>query len=250
MRIVLTEPRYLKDSIAIVSELVTEVNLKITKDYMEIIAIDPANVAMIVFKLLSSAFSEYNIIKDQYLGINLNNLNQVLKRVKATDILTLELDEDKNRLNIIIKGATLRKFDMSLLDTDEREQKIPSLNYETKVETNNLLFNDAIEDMSVVSDSLSLGLANDKFVIDSEGTLSSGKVEISNDEETDIYNPQGLELKSKYSIEYLKKIIKAAKLTNTVILKFGQDYPLTVEYKVLDKLQLNFILAPRRINND
>jgi len=250
MRIVLTEPRYLKDSIAIVSELVTEVNLKITKDYMEIIAIDPANVAMIVFKLLSSAFSEYNIIKDQYLGINLNNLNQVLKRVKATDILTLELDEDKNRINIIIKGATLRKFDMSLLDTDEREQKIPSLNYETKVETNNLLFNDAIEDMSVVSDSLSLGLANDKFVIDSEGTLSSGKVEISNDEETDIYNPQGLELKSKYSIEYLKKIIKAAKLTNTVILKFGQDYPLTVEYKVLDKLQLNFILAPRRINND
>lgn len=250
MKLTLTEPRFLKDSIAIVSDLVTEVNLKVSKDYMEIIAIDPANVAMVLFKLLSSAFSEYDVDEEKNIGVNLNNLNQVLRRVKPTDLLTLELDEEKNRLNIIVKGATMRKFNMALLDTDENEQKIPTLNYEIKVETNNLLFNDAIEDMGVIADSLSLGTSEGKFIIDSEGTLSEGRVEITTDEETDIQNPQGLEVKSKYSIEYLKKIIKASKLTNSVVLKFGQDYPLTMEYSVLDKLQLKFILAPRRVSND
>jgi hypothetical protein len=43
----------------------------------------------------------------------------------------------------------------------------------------------------------------------------------------------------------LKKIIKGSKLSDKVSLEFGKDYPLKIEYKVLDKLQLATILAPR-----
>jgi DNA polymerase III sliding clamp (beta) subunit (PCNA family) len=60
MKLTLAEPKYLKDSISIISELVNEARLKITPDFIEIIAMDPANVAMVVFKLLSSAFVEYD----------------------------------------------------------------------------------------------------------------------------------------------------------------------------------------------
>jgi len=51
MRLTLAESRLLKDSIGIISELVSEVNLKVDKDKIEIVAVDPANVIMIVFKL-------------------------------------------------------------------------------------------------------------------------------------------------------------------------------------------------------
>ena len=50
---------------------------------------------------------------------------------------------------------------------------------------------------------------------------------------------------SKYSIEYLKKIVKGGKLTNNVSLSFGKEYPLRVDYQIMDKLMLSFILAPR-----
>ena len=43
----------------------------------------------------------------------------------------------------------------------------------------------------------------------------------------------------------MKKIVKGSKLANKVVLEFAQDYPLRAEYKVLDKLSLLFILAPR-----
>ena len=244
MKLTLTEPRYLKDSILIISELVNEVNLKLYKDRIELVAMDPANVAMVIFKLLSSAFTEYEVKQERTIGINLINFTQILKRVKPTDILTLELDETKNKLHIILKGVTTKSFELGLLDIEEREQKIPNLKFNAKVETNTLLFNDAIEDMDVIADSLSFHVMPDKFIIQSEGNISTGKVEVNTDEETNVELTGGT-LNARYSIEYLKKIIKGSKLSNKVLLEFGQDYPLRVEYKVLDKLALQFVLAPR-----
>lgn len=244
MRLTLTEPRYLKDSILIISELVNEVNLKFSKDKVELVAMDPANVAMVVFKLLSSAFSEYDVKEERTIGINLVNLTQILKRAKPTDILTLELDDDRNRMRVILKGTNTKRFELSLLDIDEKEQKIPSLKFSARVETNTLMFNDTIEDMDIIGDSLSLQAADSSFIVECEGTVSHGRVEINSDEETNI-DTGGKAVNARYSIEYLKKIIKGGKLTNTVLLEFGQDYPLKAEYKILDKLNLQFILAPR-----
>jgi len=243
MKLTLAEPRYLKDSILIISELVNEANIKLYKDRIELIAMDPASVAMVVFKLLSSAFVEYNIPEEKTIGINLTNLTQILKRAKPTDILTLQLDNEKNRLNVILKGVTTKHFELALLDIDEREQKVPNLRFNAKVETNTLIFNDAIEDMDVISDSLSLSF-NDTFIIQSEGNISSGKVTVTSDEETSIAL-QGDPVTARYSVEYMKKIIKGSKLSNSVTLEFSQDYPLRAEYKVIDRLSLMFVLAPR-----
>jgi len=244
MKLTLSEPRYLKDSILIISELVNEANIKLYKDRIELIAMDPASVAMVIFKLLSSAFVEYNIPEEKTIGINLTNLTQILKRAKSTDTLTLQLDDEKNRLNVILKGTTTKHFELALLDIDEREQKVPSLKFNAKIETNTLVFNDAIEDMDVISDSLSLAAEQDNFIIKSEGNISSGKVTINSDEETAI-NLIGQPVSARYSVEYMKKIIKGAKLSNSVILEFSQDYPLRAEYRVTDRLSLTFVLAPR-----
>ncbi len=228
----------------IISELVNEVNIRFYKDRIEIIAMDPANVAMVIFKLLSSAFSEYNVTDGKVVGINLLNLTQILKRAKPTDILSLEIDEQKNRLIVTLRGNSSKKFELGLLDIEEREQKVPNLKFNAKVETNSLMFNDAIEDMDVISDSLTFQGLNDKFMISSEGNVSSGNVEVGSGEETSVILNDG-PVSARYSTEYLKKIMKGSKLTNTVAVEFGQDYPLRVEYKVIDRLALQFVLAPR-----
>ena len=77
MKLVLIEPKYLKESIAIISELVNETRFKITPQAIELVAMDPANVAMVIFKLPSSSFSEYDVKYTIELGINLNNFKQI-----------------------------------------------------------------------------------------------------------------------------------------------------------------------------
>ena len=97
MKLVLADASYLKDSITVISELVHEARFKINKDGMELVAMDPANVAMVIFKLLSSAFTEYGVKENIEIAINLSNLKQILRRASPNDMLTLETG-DENKL--------------------------------------------------------------------------------------------------------------------------------------------------------
>lgn len=245
MKLTLAEPKFLTDSISIISELVNEVRFKIDKDKIELIAMDPANVAMIIFKLLSSTFTEYSVGKETEIAVSLDSFKQILKRAKPSDILMLELDEKNNKLKIQLRGESTRTFNISLIDIEEKEQKIPELNFSVKIETNTLIFDEAIEDMDIVGESVALAAQPDKFIIEAIGSLNTANVEISTDDETSIIMKGKDTIKSKYSIEYLKKIIKASKLANTVTLQFDKDYPLRADYVVRDKLSFSVILAPR-----
>ena len=51
--------------------------------------------------------------------------------------------------------------------------------------------------------------------------------------------------KARYAVDYLKKMLKGAKLADNVKIQFKTDFPIQVEYAVTDTLQLKFVLAPR-----
>jgi proliferating cell nuclear antigen len=248
MKLVLADPTYLKDSISVISDLVNEARFRISKNGVEMIAMDPANVAMVVYKLLSSAFTEYEVPKDLEIAINLANLKQVLRRAKANDILTLQVADD-NKLHITLKSNTMRTFSLPIIDIEEKEQRVPNLQFPVTVTTSSNVLNEAIEDADIVAESVSFAAEPQKFSVSAEGDLSKAHVEIANGNETKIVSESPAKVKAKYSIEYLKKMIQAGKLSDTVTVCFNQDYPLRLEYKVVDKVLLSFILAPR-VEND
>jgi proliferating cell nuclear antigen PCNA len=185
--------------------------------------------------------------KEQKLALNLNNLKQILKRAGANDILTMELKESKFKLTM--KSNTTRTFYLPIIEFDEKEQKVPELDFPVSIETDVSILNEAIEDVDIVAESVSLIAQKTKFTISAEGDLSRAKIEIEPDDQTEIKADTEDVVKSKYSIEYLKKMIQASKLAPKVTINFNKDYPLKLNYKVMNKLMLNFILAPR-VDND
>jgi len=243
MKLTLAEPKYLKDSISIISELVTEARFRINKQGIELVAMDPANVAMVIFKLLASSFVEYEVESDVRLSINLNNLKQVLRRAKPNDMITLEVVD--NKLNITLKSKTKRTFSLPIIDGDEREQKVPELNFPVTITTDAEQLIESIEDVDIIGESVSFIGEQNTFLISAEGDMSKALIEIPADETTTIKTTKAEKVKAKYSVEYLKKMIAAGKLAPTVTIQFNKDYPLKLEYKVVDKLMLSFILAPR-----
>ena len=54
---------------------------------------------------------------------------------------------------------------------------------------------------------------------------------------------------SKYSLEYLRKMLKTKKLYATVELQMSHDYPMELTFDCRDKLRLYEILAPRIAND-
>src|SRR3989344_6903918 len=133
MRLTLEDPRFLKDSIGIISELVNEARFKITKEAIELVAMDPANVAMVIFKLLSSSFVEYTVDQDVNIAINLGNLKLIMRRAKPQDTLTLELEQ--NKLRVVLKGGSTRTFSLPIIDLEEKEQRVPELKFACTIST-------------------------------------------------------------------------------------------------------------------
>ena len=248
MILTLAEPSYLKDSISIISDLVNEARFKVTPNAIELVAMDPANVAMVVFKLLSSSFTEYDVKKDTEIAINLSNLKQVLRRASQKDMLTIELDAD-NRLKITLKSNTTRTFNLPIIELEEKEQKVPDLKFPITIKTSSSILNEAIADVDVVGESVAFIAEPNKFTLQAEGDLNQAKIEIKESDGTKISTNSDEKVKAKYSIEYLKKMINGSKLSDEVTIQFNKDYPLKLEYKTVDKVMLSFILAPR-VEND
>lgn len=247
MKLSLAEPKYLKDSIAIISELVNEATFKVTPHAIELVAMDPANVAMVIFKLLSSSFVEYDVKKPVELAINLNNLKQIIRRAGQNDMLTLELEEEK--LKITLKSSTKRTFHLPIIGAEEKEQKIPQLDFGVTVRTKSAILNEAIEDADIVAESVSFIAEPSKFTVEAEGDLSKAHIEVKEDNNTKVDIRGKGKIKAKYSIEYLKKMIAGSKLADDVLIHFNTDYPLKLDYINVDKVSLSFILAPR-VEND
>jgi proliferating cell nuclear antigen len=248
MKLTITDNKLLKDSITVISDLVTEGQFRISKDGMELAAMDPANVAMVIFKLHRSAFSELTTSKDVVtLSVNISNLKQILKRAKPDDSITLELKNEK--LLVELKSKTKKEYMLPLIEMEEREQRIPELEFPVLIKTTASMLNDAIEDVEIIAESVAFASDSDSFQIRARSDLSSANVTITKDHDTNIVNSAKGEVTAKYSIEYLKRMIAGSKISNNVVIQFNNDYPLKLEYSTPEKVDLAFILAPR-VEND
>ncbi len=236
----LEKPKLLVDAIALISELVTEVRIKLLEDGMSIVAVDPANVAMILFKIPKESFSQYEPATTLW-GVNMEDLKKILKRAATTS--TLILEQEDNQLKITILDRIKREFVLSLIDVETEDKDEPSLDFSATVELSSIDFKEAIEDCAVVADSCTLSVGEGFFVVEGSGSLNSARAQFSTDEA----QISGL-ARSKFSLEYLMKFIKAGKFSEKVKLRFSEEYPLRLDFAG-ERMGMGFILAPR-VEND
>ena len=115
MRVKLENPALLAKAVELISELVTEVRIKINEFGLSISAIDPANVAMVGYKLPKSAFSEFES-GIEVLGVNLDDLKKILKRCGAKSSVVIEKNENLLEIQIFDKVPKLQKSSFFLND--------------------------------------------------------------------------------------------------------------------------------------
>jgi len=239
---VMQEPELLKDSINAVSSLLNEGVFKITKEGLELISMDSANVAMVDMKILSNAFSEFEVMEDIEIGVNIIELTNILKRAKPTNTITLELDE--NMLKIEFSGGFHRAFSVPLLDL-KHEAKTPNLDFPVSIQLRSTIIEDGISDAELISDAVVLEADPDNFTMRTQGDSRKAELKLEKGNEALVELNAKDHVKSTFPLDYLRKMSKAAKLADNVSIKLGNDYPLRMDYTVVDKLQLGFVLAPR-----
>jgi len=240
MLVKLENPFLLSKTIDIISELVNEVKINVNESGFSISAIDPANVAMVGLKIPKSAFSQFET-ENEVLGINLESLKGILRRCSSGSSLIMEKKD--NLLLIQIQDRIKRRFTLSLIEIESEgidfDSKCANMEFSSHVEMSSVDFIDSVEDCAVVADACSFIIKEGKFLIEAKG-LNSARSEFSGDEA----KINGENCKARYSLEYLQKFLKGAKLCEKSLISFANEHPLKTEFKT-ENMKLSFILAPR-----
>ena len=241
------EPKLLKDSIDIISQLIDDGLFNFRKNGIELSAADRTMVSFIDFKLKSSAFEKYVCDKDVNVGVNLLNFLTVLKRANIDDKLTLSLDEKENKLEILLEGNSVRRFALPLLQISKRET--PDVDqllkkFSADAEVSSSILEQGINDADIIADSVIIELSPDKLRMYAEGNSSKSELKLFKGTDTLTKLNSKEIVSARYSLDYLKKMIKGSRISDKVKMMLGEDFPLRLVFEN-DNTFLGLILAPR-----
>ncbi|MGC9079356.1 MAG: hypothetical protein ACP5G1_01310 [Nanopusillaceae archaeon] len=249
MKVVLPQAKELKSVIPAVVSFLSEGTFRAKSDGIFLSSLDPANVAIILLDLYPNMFTEYDIEEEEEkFTINLEDFKKILSKVKLKEQIELRLDKNKNKFIITVKGKTVRTFTLPLIETEsEFQHDISNLDLPIKIEMDSKAFYEIVEDAKVIADELKIKADPDenKIIFSAEGELKDMVVELTPQSESVLSMEIPKKGTAKYSIDYLYKLSKVAKISDTLTLKFDDEKPLWIDYRSTDKFKFGFVLAPR-----
>jgi proliferating cell nuclear antigen len=231
----------LKGIIDVTSPLVNEVKFNITPKGISLRAVDPAHVAMVDLQINDKAFEEYKATEME-LGVDMDKLGGIMRLSSADDMVSLEYEEDSNRLVIKI-GNLVRR--MGLIDTAGMpDPKMPNLNLPAKVVLKASELNQGVRASEAVSDHLALTVNKDNFELYAEGDTDTVNLKLPKDLVIDLNTAS--KCKSLFSIDYFSNMIKPVRGEDPITIMIGNDNPIKVEFDIADKKgHVIYLLAPR-----
>jgi hypothetical protein len=156
-----------------------------------------------------------------------------LKRIAGKGVLAIDIIEKDNKLLI---SAGKKKFSMPLIDIEDKQIKVPELNFEFSESIAIDILEGCLGDLGAIkAESLNIAYKADKKTLRVTGLtdLQDYTNDIVIDAKCET-NPD-----SKYAVEYLAKMWNK-KLGDKCIVKFSKDYPAMFDFG-----NTRFILAPR-----
>lgn len=243
MKLIVNDAPALKAGIDAIVSLVEEGQFEVKNDGLHLKAMDPSQISMVSFTMPKSAFVEYSISEETKIGIDINQLANVLARGKKGEKAELSMEE--GRLVVKFLGEKhKRTFKVPLIETGERVQKEPKIEFRNFAVVKADAFKETLKDAKLISSHLRLQLTPDQFIVDVRG--ESGEVRA----EFDRGSPEVTELKTEsavkatFPLQYLEDMVKATTANSMVRINLETDRPLKLEYEV-EGSKVVYYLAPR-----
>jgi len=245
MKMIYPNAQELNNIFEIVDQFIEEGYLTVNENGLALKCGDRAMVCILDLSIKPNAFEQFTTEKEEKLGININSFLNVLKKAKKEDKITIGRNDSKLILTLWDYDLN-RTFRIPLLDlTTEDLPQTDNLEFTGRTEVLTKVLEQIIKDSESISDFLVVEV-NENLIFTTDNDVSDYKVELDN-LNTNLLSLNG-NGKSRYPIDYLKKLIdKDKKLFDSVVLNLANDYPLKIEHSLGDRVKFDFVLAPRVI---
>ncbi len=231
----------LRELVEVVSTLVTEAKLSISKDGIEVKAVDPSHVAMLVLKMNKGAFDEFTGEPTE-IGVDVDKVKEVLRLSKPGDVLDLQYDGGKNRLVVHVGKVTRH---MAVVDpAGITDPKVPNVSPPGVAVVKMEELRQGIRGSESISDHVTITLEPDGFTLHSEGETDRVDLRLPKEALSRLEVKEAV--KSMYPLDFFSSMVKSISSADEVTLFVGNEYPLKIEFPVAGgKGEGRFLLAPR-----
>ncbi|MFW9857054.1 MAG: hypothetical protein ACFFFG_18535 [Candidatus Thorarchaeota archaeon] len=212
---------------------------------------DKGRFAMVDLKIHPSYFEgagSFTCDKEYVIAVHMQDLKKVLQRARKDDMLTVELDENKEILKLAYTGRGTRDFILPLSAPEETQLPDPSeLDFGVTAELVGGALSEIVRDVSIVGDLVTIRADAGKMIFSSSHDKKEVSVEMEVDQQgnsalTSISMDKTAE--SMYPTDYFKNIILVDNSFASAKLWFDSDKPLKLLYQYENNLALGYLLAP------
>jgi len=249
------EVSMMKSILDAVTAIVEECKIKFTQTGLSIAAIDDGRFCMFILEIPKTDFDSYQAV-DCEIGINIADLNTIVKRARDKDSLELKYDDDQYLKIILTDGSDddnhRRKFKLQLIDLGDsgiKPETLDSMEF-NRVTIYTSAFEEAIKDADIFSEVIIISLNASVLSFKSEGQFGDMEAEFEEEDKGvenfyfDITNVIS-DLPSAFPLSYFKKVLRAKSLHSNIELGLLNSSPIKMNFRFLGNSRLTFWIAPR-----
>ena len=246
----LENSRILKGIIETLSSIIDETEFLVTPEEFTISAMDPSRICLLKLSIKKESFDDFKCSKESKVGLNLEDLDKILKRSSASDSIEIDFNEKDQKIKLKMQRegtSRVRTFSLSLLNIDLEEipmDNLINIEYPSKWVTETELFIEAIKDAEIYSEILNIKATEGQGLIFSS-TGQIGEMEYNLDQDDLIESDLNGTNSGAYSLTFLKAILKISPITEKLEISLRTDHPLKMIFNLLEGGELNYFLAPR-----
>ena len=247
MKVTFPQAKEIKNILPAIVSFLSEGTFKANKDGIFLSSLDPANIAIILLDMYPNMFTEYDIQEEEKFTINLEDLKKIMTKVALKNQISWEIDKEKNKFVLTVYGKAKKLFTLPLIESEGSFMDLPNLELPVKVEMDSKAFYDIVESAKVIADEIKVVADPDgpKVSFIAEGELKDMRIDLTPQDESVLSMEVPSKAMARYSIDYLYKLSKVARISDTLTFKFDSGKPIWIDYKSTDKFRFGFVLAPR-----
>jgi proliferating cell nuclear antigen len=242
--------RILKGIVETLASIIDETEFRVTPKEFTISAMDPSRICLLKLLIKKDDIDDYQCSKESKVGLNLDDLDKILKRSAANDSVEIDFNETDQKIKIKMQRegvSRTRTFSLALLDIDIEEIPMDNLlkiEYPSKWVLDPEFLVEAIKDAEIYSEILNINANEGQgLIFSSSGQI--GEMEYDLNEEDLVESELQGSSSGAYSLTFLKAILKIASITVKLEISLKTDHPLKMNFDLLEGGKLSYFLAPR-----
>lgn len=224
-------------NILMTAELVmNEIKLEVDSDGLRFKGMDGGKTSFFSADFKRAYFDDFTIDVPETVSVDASELNKVMKRIKNTDDVCVEIDN----VGMTLRVNGKKTFKINALNSDMETPNLPNMEFpvHAMVDFNDL--KDSIADSKLYADSFAIESKDGNLVVSANGVLG--------DYESELLVGDDVEdgCRSVFRSDLILSFFKLGDLSDRIDVNMGTNFPiLMVVNDELDEATVRLLVAPR-----